>query len=211
MKHIPVLFLVMVFQAASFCTSAQKLGLSTSVGAAKEKKLFIDVHHLQPGKIAFKDVADAHSKDLAVENKFGVEFLKFWVDENKGWVYCLSSAPDSASIIHTHREAHGLLPAEVYQVAAGDPSPPKGKSDYYLDIHELGEGNVSERDVAEAHKKDLQTQMKYQVNFINYWVDEKRGVVICLSQARDAESIIQTHKEAHGLLPENVFRVQQGQ
>ena len=57
----------------------------------------------------------------------------------------------------------------------------------------------------------LLKQEKYGVNFINYWVDEKRGTVLCLSQASDASKVIQTHKEAHGLIPVSVTSVKQGQ
>ena len=52
---------------------------------------------------------------------------------------------------------------------------------------------------------------KYGVNFIDYWVDEKEGVVVCLAQAKDSTDIIKTHKEAHGLLPVYIQKVQQGQ
>jgi hypothetical protein len=42
-------------------------------------------------------------------------------------------------------------------------------------------------------------------------VDEKRGVVVCLSEAPDPSAVINTHKEAHGLVPVKVELVQQGQ
>ena len=143
--------------------------------------------------------------------KYGVEFIKYWVDEDKGLVYCLSSASDTASIRKTHAEAHGLLPDEYYTVTDGQAAALKGNNDLYLDIHELGPGNVTAKDVAAAHQKDLAVEGKYGVNFINYWVDEKNGVVMCLSQAKDPAAIVQTHKEAHGLLPVSVSKVEQGQ
>ena len=52
---------------------------------------------------------------------------------------------------------------------------------------------------------------KYGVNFINYWVDEKAGVVMCLSEAADSNAIIKTHKEAHGLIPVQILKVKQGE
>lgn len=174
------------------------------------KSLYIDVHHLQPGKVSYKDVMAAHSKDLAVQEAYGVEFLKFWVDETKGLVYCLASTNDSSSIRKAHGKAHGLLPDHIYPVTDGPEAASHGK-DFYLDIHELGAGNVSAKDVAAAHQKDLEVQAKHGVNFINYWVDEKEGVVMCLSEANDSTSIIQTHKEAHGLLPAHIMKVKQGQ
>jgi len=65
--------------------------------------------------------------------------------------------------------------------------------------------------VADAYKKDLAVQGKHGVNFINYWVDEKAGVVMCLLEAADSNAIIATHKEAHGLIPVEILRVKQGE
>jgi len=177
---------------------------------AQDRQLYIDVHHIGAGKVAYDGVAQAHQKDLAVEDKYGVKFIKFWVDSAKGDVYCLSSAPDSESIVKTHAEAHGLLPANVYPVSAGDAAKAKGGKNLYLDIHEFGPGNVKAADVAGAHKKDLAVQKKYGVNLLNYWVDEKAGVVMCLAEAPNADALIKTHQEAHGLLPKSVEEVKQG-
>lgn len=179
--------------------------------AVNEKKLYIDVHLLGPGKVKFEDVAGAHKKDLAVEEKYGVHFINFWVDEKEGLVYCLSSSSDSGSIRKTHAEAHGLLPTYTLEVTDGLPADFLGDKKLFLDIHKLGAGNVTAEAVADAHKKDLVVQGKYGVNFINYWVDEKAGVVICLSEAVNPESVIKTHKEAHGLIPVEIQEVIQGE
>jgi len=179
--------------------------------AANEKKLYIDVHQLEPGKVKFKDVAAAHVKDLAVEGKNGVHFINYWVDEKQGLVYCLSSADDTGSIRKTHAEAHGLLPINTYEVTQGIAAHLIGNKKLFLDIHQVGAGNVTAAAVADAHKKDLAVQEKYGVNFINYWVDEKAGVVMCLSEAKNVKSVIATHKEAHGLIPVNIGKVKQGE
>ncbi len=210
MKIIFALLTVTALSIVSFKSSAQTSTANTFTHKAAEKNLYIDVHQLEPGKVKYEDVAKAHAKDLAVENKYGVDFIKFWVDESKGLVYCLSSSPDSASIRKTHAEAHGLLPARIYQVTGGNEAALKGNKNLFLDIHELGAGKVTAKDVAAAHQKDLAVQQKYGVNFINYWVDEKAGVVVCLSEAKDSNAIIQTHKEAHGLIPVKVLKVKQG-
>ena len=194
---------LVVIQGASAQTS-------TPVKPTAER-LYIDVHYLTPGSVKFADVSAAHQKDLATEGKYDVHFKKFWVDESKGAVYCLSSAPDTASIIATHREAHGLLPQEVFAVTDGKIAVPNDGGQYFLDVHNLGAGNVTAAAVAAAHEKDLKVEKKYGVNFINYWVDEKKGLVMCLSQAPDSSAIVKTHKEAHGLLPDEVLQVKQGQ
>ncbi|MGN6249719.1 MAG: DUF4242 domain-containing protein [Ginsengibacter sp.] len=172
---------------------------------------YIDVHDMTPGKITVADVAAAHQKDLATEGKFGVDFIKYWVDPAKGKIYCLSKAPNEESIINTHREAHGLLPSHVYKVTDGPEAAMEGNEQLYLDVHHVTPGSVTAKDVAAAHQKDLAVEKKYGVNFIDYWVDPKAGVIMCLSQAPDSEAIKKTHKEAHGLLPSYVLKVSQGQ
>src|ERR1043165_9092783 len=101
-------------------TKAQTTGTASAGKESKKSKtakhLYMDVHRLEPGKVELKDVAAAHAKDLEVEKKYGVNFIKYWVDKEKGLVYCLSSSPDTASITKTHAEAHGLLPSEIYEV-----------------------------------------------------------------------------------------------
>lgn len=205
-------FIVFAITVSVSAVAAAQTNGTASTG--KESKatthLYIDVHHLEPGKVEFKDVAAAHAKDFAVEKKYGVNFIKYWVDKDKGLVYCLSSSPDTASITKTHAEAHGLLPTEIYEVTDGKEATLDNQKNYYLDVHELGAGNVTAAAVADAHKKDLAVEGKYNVNFINYWVNEKEGVVMCLSQAPDSSAVIKTHKEAHGLLPAYISTVKQG-
>jgi hypothetical protein len=174
-------------------------------------ELYIDVHNLEPGKVTFDAVMDAHRKDLATQGKYGVQFHKFWVDEEKGKVYCLSSAANAEAVSNTHKEAHGLLPISVHQVRDGVEDPAVGNKQYFLDVHQLGAGKVTAGDVADAHKKDLAVQAKHGVNFVNYWVDEKEGLVLCLSQASEASKVVETHKEAHGLIPAFTLKVKQGE
>ena len=211
MKSLFALLTFVVFSSIAFHSYAQLSVSHTIIPKTAKENLYIDVHQLEPGNVTYEAVAAAHAKDLATEGKYGVQFLKFWVDQEKGLVYCLSSASDSESIRKTHAEAHGLLPDHIYQVTDGAASPAVGQNDFYLDIHELGAGNVTAKAVAAAHQKDLAVEKKYGVNFINYWVDEKEGVVMCLSQAKDSASIVQTHKEAHGLVPVRVLKVKQGE
>lgn len=181
-----------------------------SEGEAKTgQKLFLDVHNLGPGKVTAADVVEAHKKDLAVQGKYHVSFVKYWVDEQAGKVYCLSSAPDGNSIHDTHQEAHGLIPDEIMLVTDGPEASLTGKQ-LYLDVHELGAGNVTAQAVADAHKKDLNVQANHHVNFINYWVNEEQGTVVCLSEAPDSAAVASTHKEAHGLIPVSVHKVSQG-
>jgi hypothetical protein len=175
-----------------------------------EKKLFLDVHDIGPGKVTFDAVADAHKKDLATQGEFGVNFIKYWVDEDAGKVYCLAEASSEANLFKTHQKAHGMVPDYIMEVKSGKEGKWSGRQ-LFLDTHNLEPGGVTAEAVAGAHEKDLAVQGKYNVNFINYWVDEKLGTVVCLSEAPDSLAVIHTHAEAHGLIPAKVKRVKQGE
>ncbi len=82
------------------------------------KKLYMDVHTIA-GATA-DAVAGAHAEDLKVQHKHGVEFVKYWVDEKAGKVFCLIRADDALSPVEAHREAHGLVPDEIYEVTEGE-------------------------------------------------------------------------------------------
>ena len=204
-----------MIRATRILTAAAVLALVAGCGtrAAEDgpaTRLFLDVHELTPGGVTAAAVADAHAKDLAVEGKHGVAFEKYWVDEAAGRVYCLSHAPDAEAVVSTHREAHGLLPAAVFPVTEGEAARLRGEGHLFLDVHHLGAGNVTPEAVAEAHAKDLAVEGAHGVNFVQYWVDPSDGVVVCLSEAPDADAVIATHREAHGLLPDTVLEVTQG-
>jgi peptidyl-tRNA hydrolase len=79
----------------------------------------------------------------------------------------------------------------------------------YMDVHELGEG-VTLDAVAHAHQADLQTQDKYDVRYLRYWVNESQGKVFCLVEAPDAEAASTVHREAHGLVADEVLEVREG-
>jgi hypothetical protein len=202
MKH---LLLFTVCASTGFFSSS----LRAQTGTTETKEgLYLDVHHL--GKVSAKSVEAVHAKDLAVEKKHGVRFLKYWIDQEKGDVYCLASGPSAEALRKTHAEAHGLLPDNIYEVVGGQELALKGANNLYLDIHEVGAG-VKAEDVAKAHEKDLAVEKKYGVNLVDYWFDSSRGRIMCLAQAPDATALIQTHKEAHGMVPLRVFKVKQGQ
>ena len=78
----------------------------------------------------------------------------------------------------------------------------------FLDIHRGTEGATLEQ-LAEAHAKDLAVQQKYGVRYLRYWYDAVRGLVFCLSDAPDKEAALAVHREAHGLMPDDIFEVQE--
>ena len=80
--------------------------------------LFMDVHNLDGG-VAAADVAKAHEADLKTQDQYGVNYLRYWVDEGDGKIFCLVDAPDADAANTVHREAHGLVANEIYPVRKG--------------------------------------------------------------------------------------------
>jgi len=81
--------------------------------------LFMDVHEKLPPGTKAKDVAGAHAADVKTQDKYGVKYLRYWVDENAGKVFCLVDAPDANAAAKVHKEAHGLVADKIYPVSEG--------------------------------------------------------------------------------------------
>jgi hypothetical protein len=80
--------------------------------------LYMDVHNIEGG-VTVDDVAEAHRKDVEEQDKHGVNFQKYWVDEKKGKIFCLVEAPSPEAANTVHRDAHGLVADEIYEVSEG--------------------------------------------------------------------------------------------
>lgn len=80
--------------------------------------LYMDVHTLEGG-VSATEVAGAHQKDVEVQANHGVNYLRYWVDEGAGKIFCLVEAPNPEAAHSVHREAHGLVAGEIYQVSEG--------------------------------------------------------------------------------------------
>ncbi len=79
----------------------------------------------------------------------------------------------------------------------------------FLDTHHKIPG-LTAAAVAGAHAADLATQGKYDVKYVRYWYDEATGKVFCLVEAPNAEAAIAVHREAHGLLADELVEVKEG-
>ena len=79
----------------------------------------------------------------------------------------------------------------------------------FMDVHHHVEGLTAEA-VAGAHQADLATQAKYGVNYLQYWFDEASGKVFCLVEAPNKEAAEAVHREAHGLVADEITEVKEG-
>jgi class 3 adenylate cyclase len=75
---------------------------------------YIDIHDA-PG-VTSQDVANAHSRDMHVQGKHGVEYVKYWHNHDKGKIFCLCTAPNAEAAAAVHAEAHGLVAGRIMEV-----------------------------------------------------------------------------------------------
>jgi uncharacterized protein DUF4242 len=80
----------------------------------------------------------------------------------------------------------------------------------FMDVHNQLPTGATAEDVAKAHQADVETQDKYNVKYLSYWVDENAGKVFCLVEAPDADAAHTVHREAHGLVADEIYPVVQG-
>ena len=80
--------------------------------------LYMDVHELD-GAVTVDDVAKAHEADLQIQDKYEVKYLRYWVDESAGRIFCLVEAPSPDAANTVHREAHGMVAQHVNPVQDG--------------------------------------------------------------------------------------------
>lgn len=80
--------------------------------------LYMDIHKNMDGLTA-EAVEGAHEKDLKVQNKYGVKYLRYWFNEDTGTVFCLCEAPNREAAEAVHSEAHGLIADELIEVKEG--------------------------------------------------------------------------------------------
>lgn len=81
--------------------------------------LFMDMHSVDGG-VKADDVAQAHMADLQTQDRYGVRYLRYWVDEGEGKIFCLVDAPSQDAANRVHREAHGLVADALYPVLEGE-------------------------------------------------------------------------------------------
>ena len=78
-----------------------------------------------------------------------------------------------------------------------------------MDVHDIP-GGVAMDDVARAHLADLEIQPAHDVRYLRYWVDDAASRVFCLVEAPSAQAAADVHQQAHGLVADQIFRVQEG-
>lgn len=94
-------------------------GLRGAEERGKHVPLFLDVHDGLPAGETAGDVAAAHAADLKIQGQHGVRYETYWIDLRAGKFFCLVEAPSAEAANKVHRESHGLVADQLYEVQQG--------------------------------------------------------------------------------------------
>lgn len=97
--------------------------------------------HLFTDEINIEGVKEAHVADQSIQDKYGVKYHQFWVNEEAKTVFCLMEGPDKETCEQVHREAHGNVACEIVEVEGGFYDVFLGssrKAEGHLMVHEDG-------------------------------------------------------------------------
>ena len=75
---------------------------------------FMDVHDGFFGVTA-EQLAEAHGRDLAIQDEEGVVYERAWLDPESGKVFCLATGPSKEAVMRVHERAGHPTP-QVYTV-----------------------------------------------------------------------------------------------
>ena len=76
--------------------------------------IYMDRH--EAGELAPADIYAAHLLDLQVQEKYHARYLTYWMDKERGQVFCLVDAPSKEACEAVHAEAHGEIAREIIEV-----------------------------------------------------------------------------------------------
>ena len=169
--------------------------------------LYMDVHYRVDGLTA-AGVIDAHRRDLATQDRYGVRWVNYWYDESSGKVFCLSDAPSAQATEDCHREAHGLLADEIREVKEYGDAPAQKPESLCMDMHFRVEGLTPEQ-IADAIKFHRDAGAKHGVHWLKAWYDTEAGRLFCLSASPSPEAHTAVHSEA-GIVVDEIAQVKEG-
>jgi len=96
----------------------------------------MDIHNVNSETFSVEDVVKAHMEDIAVQEKFGVTQIKYWVDTENKKIFCLMKGPNKKACNSVHKESHGGTACNIIEV-----------SDDEFNLF-LGKGTKNENDLA---------------------------------------------------------------
>ena len=139
----------------------------------------MDIHTVDDPNFSVEDVVKAHMQDLAIQDRFGVTQLKYWVNEHANTIFCLMKGPNKEACNQVHVESHGNTACNIIEVS---------DNEYNLFMGIGTEVN----DLAKTHEGELDTGYRtlMQVNFLSLSGDQNELSAQVLKAIEEHDGVI---------------------
>ena len=141
--------------------------------------LYMDIHTVDSDSLSVEDVVKAHMEDLAIQDKFGVTQLKYWVNEEAKTLFCLMKGPDKEACHQVHKQSHGNTACNIIEVSDNEYNLFMGIG---TDIHDLahtksGELDTGYRTILLTNLIHFSKKRKYYTDKIHEIIRQHNGVL----------------------------------
>lgn len=142
--------------------------------------LYMDIHTVDSDAFSVEDVVKAHMEDLAIQERFGVIQIKYWVNVEAKTLFCLMEGPNKESCNEVHKESHGNTACNIIEVSDDEFHLflGEGKNINDLAYTNSGEIDTGYRTILLINMADLTGKYGHYVNEVNRLIEQHEGVLI---------------------------------
>ena len=134
--------------------------------------LYMDIHTVDSESLSVEDVVKAHMEDLAIQDRFGVKQLKYWVNEEAKTLFCLMKGPDKEACHQVHKQSHGNTACNIIEVSDNEYNLFMGVG---TEIHDLAHTPSGELDT--GYRTILLTNFIHFSNKRKYYTDQIQEII----------------------------------
>lgn len=140
----------------------------------------MDIHTVDSEDFSVEDVVKAHMEDLAIQERFGVIQIKYWVNVEAKTLFCLMEGPNKEACNEVHKESHGNTACNIIEVADDEFNLFLGEGKNVNDLAHYNSGGVDTgyRTILLLSITDLTGKYGHYVNEISRLTDKHKGVRI---------------------------------
>lgn len=158
----------------------KRITLRTWLKEEQIMPLYMDIHTVTSGAFTVEDVVKAHMQDLAIQERFGVNQIKYWVNVEAKTLFCLMEGPNKDACNRVHKESHGNTACNIIEVTEDEFNLFLGEGNSDNDLARTGNGDIDTgyRTLLLLGLFDLTGQYGKNNNDLYKLVEQHQGVVI---------------------------------
>lgn len=142
--------------------------------------LYMDIHTVDSEAFSVEDVVKAHMEDLAIQERFGVMQLKYWVNVEAKTLFCLMKGPNKEACNQVHKESHGNTACNIIEVLDDEYNLFLGTGSDVNDLAQTISGEIDPgyRTILLINIFDFSKSNEHRINQIYKIIEKHEGSII---------------------------------